>query len=309
MKYNQCMKVFISFANSDKKIAELIYNRLKIKSIDSWISSKDIPPGGDYQACIVEAIAESQLIVLVFSSDANKSTEIAKELSLASKKIVIPVRIEDVVPQGSLMYQLSNRQFVDLFEDFDNKLEDLSIRIKSIIEGNIEVTSLPKAEPKLKLSKLTKYFIIVTISTTLLIIGWYFFIYQYNLLNPIESTFIDAPINSQSNKNSTSDLINAKPINIDIPKNEVLASFPCNKAFTNIEKIICTSSQVGLLDLEMSQLYKLLIANLKNHEDKIKLKKNQIEWLTKYRDNCADLDCIKLQYENRIIELKMLKAE
>lgn len=132
---NNAPKVFISFSSADKKIAEKIYDRLKRNGIDCWICTKDIPPGADFQSCIVDAINNAQVVVLVFSSQANASAEIAKELSLASKKIVIPARIEDVLPQGSFQYQLSNRQFVDLFEDFDNKLEFISTQIKSVIAG------------------------------------------------------------------------------------------------------------------------------------------------------------------------------
>jgi hypothetical protein len=127
------MKVFISFSSMDKKIAEKIYDRLKRNDIDCWISTRDIPPGADYQACIVEAISQTDVVVLVFSSRANTSPEIAKELSLASKKILIPARIEDVLPQGSFQYQLSNRQFVDLFDDFDRRLDDLALRIKNVV--------------------------------------------------------------------------------------------------------------------------------------------------------------------------------
>ncbi|MDQ2990317.1 MAG: toll/interleukin-1 receptor domain-containing protein, partial [Pseudomonadota bacterium] len=129
------MQVFISFSSADRKIAEKIYDRLKKGGIDCWICTQDIPPGADYQACIVEAITASEVVVLVFSSKANLSPEIAKELSLASKKILIPARIEDVVPQGSFQYQLSNRQFVDLFDDFDNKLDELVERIQSVLAG------------------------------------------------------------------------------------------------------------------------------------------------------------------------------
>lgn len=138
------MSVFISFSSADKKIAEKIYDRLKQHGITCWICTRDIPAGADYQACIVDAISRSEVVVLVFSSKANSSTEIAKELSLASKKILIPARIEDVVPQGSFQYQLSNRQFVDMFDDFDEKLEELALRIKSVVESSPGSTPLPE---------------------------------------------------------------------------------------------------------------------------------------------------------------------
>ena len=128
-------KVFISFSSKDKKLAEKIYSSLKRQDISCWISSKDIPAGADYQACIVEAIEQAELVVLIFSSNANSSNEIAKELSLSSKKIVIPVRIEDVMPAGAFQYQLSNRQFIDLYDDFEAGLDDLAQRINAALSG------------------------------------------------------------------------------------------------------------------------------------------------------------------------------
>lgn len=142
------MTVFISFSSGDRKIAEKVYDRLTAKGVKSWISTRDIPAGADYQACIVEAIERASLVVLVFSSRANASPEIAKELSLASRKILIPARIEDVVPQGSFQYQLSNRQFVDLFEDFDQRLDELVLRVKAVVDGSpdLSVSATPKSK-------------------------------------------------------------------------------------------------------------------------------------------------------------------
>lgn len=123
-------QVFISYSSKDKKFAEKIYNFLNDQGISCWISSKDIPAGSDYQVCVVEAINQAQIVLLIFSANANSSNEIAKELSLASKKVLIPTRIEDVIPEGAFQYQLSNRQFIDLFENFDNRLQELAHRIQ-----------------------------------------------------------------------------------------------------------------------------------------------------------------------------------
>lgn len=126
-------QVFISYSSKDKKFAEKIYSYLTTQGLSCWISSKDIPAGADYQVCVVEAINQAQVVLLIFSANANSSNEIAKELSLASKKVLIPTRIEDVIPAGAFQYQLSNRQFIDLFEDFDNRLQELAHRIKSAL--------------------------------------------------------------------------------------------------------------------------------------------------------------------------------
>jgi len=126
-------KVFISFSSKDSKLALKIYDRLNMRGIKSWISAKDISPGGNYQLEISNAIKSAEIVVLVFSSQAANSQEIIKELTLASKerKMVIPARIEDIEPQGAFEYELRSKQFFDLFDDFDRKLDEL---VDSIIE-------------------------------------------------------------------------------------------------------------------------------------------------------------------------------
>ena len=139
-------QVFLSFSSKDIKLAEKIYDRLGKNGISCWISSKNIPAGADYQECIVEAINQATIVVLIFSTNANSSKEITKELSLASNKILIPTRIEDVLPHGAFKYQLSNRQFIDLFDDFENQLDDLVDRVKSALNPE----SVSSAKPKKK---------------------------------------------------------------------------------------------------------------------------------------------------------------
>ena len=163
-------QVFISYSSKDKKFAEKIYSFLNKKGISCWISSKDIPAGADYQVCVVEAINTAQIVLLIFSANANSSNEIAKELSLASKKILIPTRIEDVIPEGAFQYQLSNRQFIDLFEDFDNRLQELAERIQSALEGvqHVPLRSVPPAMWKKRAAVIVAFAFVLSVG----IGGW-----------------------------------------------------------------------------------------------------------------------------------------
>ena len=138
-------KVFISYSSRDALLAERIHDRLERDGVGCWISSRDVPPGADFQGCIVNAIDAAELVLLVFSSEANHSNEIAKELSLASKKLLIPARIEDVLPEGAFRFQLTNRQFFDLFEDFDRRLDDLSKTVQAALAG--KPVQRPHVEP------------------------------------------------------------------------------------------------------------------------------------------------------------------
>lgn len=162
-------QVFISYSSRDALLAERIHDRLERDGIGCWISSRDVPPGADFQGCIVKAIDSAELVLLVFSSEANHSNEIAKELSLASKKLLIPVRIEDVLPEGAFRFQLTNRQFFDLFQDFDRRLDDLSRTVQAALAGTPVQDTRPGAISKP--GEGTAWLLPVAVTATLLVVA------------------------------------------------------------------------------------------------------------------------------------------
>ena len=113
--------VFISHASGDKKIALAICKVLEDNGIACWISGRDVGPGQNFQERIVRAIRAAKVMVLVFSSNANNSNEIKKELVLASqnKLTIIPVRVEDVLPNDALAYELTTCQWLEMLEDWE----------------------------------------------------------------------------------------------------------------------------------------------------------------------------------------------
>ena len=120
-------KVFISYASKDRQTAMTICHALEARGQQCWISCRDIHPGENYQECIVKAIRGAGVMLLVFSANANNSDEIKKEIALASQShlMVIPVRAEDVVPSEAFSYELATRQWVDLFENWDQAMGEL----------------------------------------------------------------------------------------------------------------------------------------------------------------------------------------
>jgi hypothetical protein len=78
-------------------------------------------------------------MLLVFTSNANNSNEIKKEIVLAGRNhlTVVPVRVEDVVPNDALAYEFATRQWIDLFTDWEREIERLVTQIESILtEGS-----------------------------------------------------------------------------------------------------------------------------------------------------------------------------
>jgi TIR domain len=98
--------VFISYSAKDKTTADGVCATLETKGIRCWIAPRDILPGMDWGEAIIEAINGSRVIVLVFSSNANDSQQIKREVERAVSKglPIIPLRIENVAPARSLEY-------------------------------------------------------------------------------------------------------------------------------------------------------------------------------------------------------------
>ncbi|HZO45668.1 MAG TPA: toll/interleukin-1 receptor domain-containing protein [Xanthobacteraceae bacterium] len=127
--------IFISHSSKDQTVARTLCAALESRGLTCWIASRDVGAGENFQESIVTAIRSAKAMVLVFSDNANNSTEIKKELALASQhKIpVIPARVEDVVPAAALAYELATRQWINLFDDWESEIETLCDRVRQIV--------------------------------------------------------------------------------------------------------------------------------------------------------------------------------
>jgi hypothetical protein len=144
--------IFISHSSKDHDIAMGICRDLEGRGIRCWISSRDIQGGEGYQDSIDRAIRAASAMILVFSSRANESPEIKKELALASTRnvTVIPVRAENVMPTGALEYELITRQWIDLFDDQQDGLARLVQRIGHFTDPDRAAAVPPAATGRAK---------------------------------------------------------------------------------------------------------------------------------------------------------------
>jgi len=81
------------------------------------------------------------------------------------------------------------------------------------------------------------------------------------------------------------------------------ASFDCTKAKLRVEHLICASNQISNLDSELSQTYQEVLGKA-NSEAKQRLKAEQVHWLTKTRNVCESVTCLKHAYWSRQAALK-----
>lgn len=108
-------KVFISFSTKDSEVASELKRNLELHSIACWKAPESILPGQTWEESIVDAIAQTDLMVLVWSGASQISEQVKRELTLACNqgKVIVPYRIEDISPAGTFAYYLSNTHWLD----------------------------------------------------------------------------------------------------------------------------------------------------------------------------------------------------
>ena len=120
-------EIFISYRRADEGWARLLHARLQAEGVEAWYDAQ-VGAGQDWRSATAKALKASQIFVLLFSSNAAQSSDIAKELAAAvfEKKLIIPVRLEDIAPDGAFLYELASRNWVNAYENPEAKLAELA---------------------------------------------------------------------------------------------------------------------------------------------------------------------------------------
>src|SRR5579863_2429677 len=130
--------VFISYASKDKTMADAVCARLESAGIRCWIAPRDIVPGTSYGEAIIKAIQKAKVMVLVFSSNANSSAHIPKEVerAVSHRVVIIPFRIEDVAPGNTLDYFIGSVHWLDaMTPPLEKHLDELAATIHKLLPG------------------------------------------------------------------------------------------------------------------------------------------------------------------------------
>ena len=107
--------IFVSHSNKDKIAADAVVAHLERDGLRCWCAPRDILPGASWASSIVQGINSCKAMVVIFSANANQSDHIRREVERAVNHgiPIVPVRIEDVLPQGDLEYFLSSSHWMD----------------------------------------------------------------------------------------------------------------------------------------------------------------------------------------------------
>jgi len=129
--------VFISYATGDKAVADAVCAQLEsVHRIRCWIAPRDITPGASWAESIIDALDTAKIMVLIFSSSANASMQIEREVERAVHKgiNIIPLRIEDTAPTKTLEYFISAPHWLDaLTVPLEEHIAKLAVSVKALL--------------------------------------------------------------------------------------------------------------------------------------------------------------------------------
>jgi hypothetical protein len=142
-------QVFISHAGKDVSCAEAVCRALESQGHPCWIAHRDELVGKEWDRAVTDAIQSSQLLVLIFSSHADSSPEVKREIVLAgnNRVPVLPFRIQNVIPKN-LSYFLATLHWLDAFTlPLDQHLPQLVQAIRQWLRGQEPPSVSPSGQP------------------------------------------------------------------------------------------------------------------------------------------------------------------
>jgi hypothetical protein len=135
-KGDSAFDVFISYPHQDKASADAACATLEAAKIRCWIAPRDITPGVEWAEAIVGAIGLCRVMVLIFSSSANKSKQIRREVQQAFDKglPVVPMRMENVQPTETLGYYMGPVHWLDaMTPPLEQHLQRLTESVQALL--------------------------------------------------------------------------------------------------------------------------------------------------------------------------------
>ncbi|KPK26818.1 MAG: hypothetical protein AMJ66_11535 [Betaproteobacteria bacterium SG8_40] len=78
------------------------------------------------------------------------------------------------------------------------------------------------------------------------------------------------------------------------------AAVDCSRAKSNVDKLVCSSSVLGVAEEEMARSYR---SAMRRGVDLRELQRTHIEWYEQVRNACNDVPCLLKAFDDRSAEL------
>ena len=132
-------EIFISYRRADAAWARLLHSQLQAEGVEAWYDAQ-VGAGEDWRIATARALEDSRIFVLLFSESAAQSSDIAKELAAAvlEKKLVVPVRLQNIAPKGAFLYELASRNWINAYDDTEAKFAELAKGLARLVRSGIK---------------------------------------------------------------------------------------------------------------------------------------------------------------------------
>ena len=129
-------QVFFSHATEDREAALRICGFLEEAGVSCWIAPRDVRAGTDYAAAILEGIRSSDLVLLIFSSFANGSPYVLREIERATAygRPVLSIRVDDAVPRASMEYHVN--KWLEARGNVGDKQKEIIAAVRGQLAGD-----------------------------------------------------------------------------------------------------------------------------------------------------------------------------
>jgi hypothetical protein len=150
MAYN----VFISYSHKDKPIADAVCANIESAGMRCWIAPRDIAPGMDWPTAISKALTQCQVMVLIFSTHSNSSSDVGRELILAANNnlVIVPFRLDDITPEPGKQYYLARTHWLDAMNPpTQEQIDNLVASVRAfLVEKDVELASTKETAAEAK---------------------------------------------------------------------------------------------------------------------------------------------------------------
>ena len=138
--------VFVSYATEDMRTVTSLVHFLEADGVRCWYAPRDVLPGANYGAQIADAIRSTHILILVLSSHSNRSTPVSNEVERAVHNgvVVIPIRIEDVIPSPNLELHIAGAHWLDALSE---TLESHQAALVRAVRKHLEAIGGEPARP------------------------------------------------------------------------------------------------------------------------------------------------------------------
>ncbi len=141
--------IYLSYGRRHQALAVQYADALRAEGLRVWYDS--LAQTADAAAA---ALADSRLLVVLFSKSSNDSDQLSQEIALADREgvPVIPILIENARPRGEMLYELGPRNWIPLHPNPAAKTDQLVDALSELLgivreaeqagEGSVEAKKL-----------------------------------------------------------------------------------------------------------------------------------------------------------------------